>query len=294
MDAGSEAHLSGMLRYVTGRGCRRAALACHFGEAPPACHGMCDSCRDGATNAQQQQQQQHRDVTEEAGGALATLQAWPGAEKRATLTQLVDKWRGSKARGRGGEGTGAGSPRALLLAGTAPPCIHSAISPSLLPPLPSPTDSPTHPPTHPPMHQQDKRVAAAAKALSRDECELVVQELLVARALRLDFGFTAYATNVYLRAAATAAAVQAGQRRVFIAPPTPPGGGAAGGPGGQEGKQQEEQAQGQQQANGQQKRQRRGSEQPPKRPKQQQQQEEQVVDLVGGGSSDSDDRFQCG
>lgn len=43
-------------------------------------------------------------------------------------------------------------------------------------------------------------MAKAAKALSRDECEAVVQALVLEGSLRLDFGFTAYATNAYLKA----------------------------------------------------------------------------------------------
>jgi ATP-dependent DNA helicase Q1 len=48
---------------------------------------------------------------------------------------------------------------------------------------------------------------AAAKAMSRDENELVVQQLLREGCLQLDFGFTAYATNVYMKAGPCATAV---------------------------------------------------------------------------------------
>lgn len=48
-------------------GCRRAALAAHFSEPPPACSGMCDLCAaaaaaaagGGSCSAAQQQKQQH-------------------------------------------------------------------------------------------------------------------------------------------------------------------------------------------------------------------------------------------
>jgi hypothetical protein len=43
---------------------------------------------------------QRRDASAAACGALRTLAAWPAAEKRATLLQLLDKWRASKARMR--------------------------------------------------------------------------------------------------------------------------------------------------------------------------------------------------
>eukprot|EP00887_Chlorella_sp_A99_P002461 scaffold10.g2461.t1 len=164
----------------------------HFAEAPAPCHGMCDWCRrqradgDGASGQQQEQGgqereqggQQHngageatrrgrgppqKDVSEAARAALLTLRDWAGSEKRATLTQLVDKWRASK----------------------------------------------------------DAAVAKATKALSRDECELTVQALATEGCLRLDFGFTAYNTNTYLKLAApsaAAAAVLQGMRQVFIAP----------------------------------------------------------------------------
>ena len=47
----------------------------------------------------------------------------------------------------------------------------------------------------------------AAKALSRDENELVVQQLLLEGCLLLDFGHTAYTTNVYLKLGPRAAVV---------------------------------------------------------------------------------------
>lgn len=32
-------------------GCRRAALAAHFGEGPPPCNGMCDLCKAAGSSA---------------------------------------------------------------------------------------------------------------------------------------------------------------------------------------------------------------------------------------------------
>lgn len=50
-------------------------------------------------------------------------------------------------------------------------------------------------------------MARAAKALCREEGEAVVQALVLLGTLRLDFGFTAYATNAYLKATARAASL---------------------------------------------------------------------------------------
>ncbi|KAL4440297.1 hypothetical protein ABPG75_003298 [Micractinium tetrahymenae] len=178
MDSNWEPHLRGMLQYAAASGCRRAALCRHFGEAPPPCHQTCDCCKrvaggaaggaaaaaaGGRQQQQHQQQQQLKDVTEAAKGVVQTLQAWPGAEKRATLIQLVDKWR---------------------------------------------------------------KESAAAKALSRDENEAVVQQLAADGYLKLDFGFSAYATNAYLKASAQASLLLQGKRQVFI--PAQAAGGSAG------------------------------------------------------------------
>ena len=40
------------------------------------------------------------------------------------------------------------------------------------------------------------------KALSKDQCELLVAHLVQLGILQLDFGYTAYSTNTYLKAAA--------------------------------------------------------------------------------------------
>jgi ATP-dependent DNA helicase Q1 len=152
-EANWEAHLRGALDYVASPGCRRAAICRHFGEAPAACEGMCDWCVAAGAGAALPA----RDVSDEVRSLLALLRAWPGADQRATLSQLLDKWK------------------------------------------------------------------AGGKALGREECERVVQAAVEAGALRLDFGFTAYSTNVYLKAGAAAGAVEGGARRVQLAPLPPRG-----------------------------------------------------------------------
>ncbi|PSC67654.1 mediator of RNA polymerase II transcription subunit 34 isoform X1 [Micractinium conductrix] len=205
MDTNWEPHLRGMAQYAAAHTCRRALLACHFGEAPPPCHAMCDCCRaadaaaeaavdaaggkagaaaaaaaaaagaagagaaGAAAAAGGEATVPLKDVTEAAKGVVQTLEAWPGSEKRATLIQLVDKWRGSK----------------------------------------------------------DASVARAAKALSRDECEAVVQQLTVEGHLRLTFGFTAYATNAYLESSPLAGSLLRGNRQLLIAAASARGSGGA-------------------------------------------------------------------
>lgn len=68
---------------------------------------------------------------------------------------------------------------------------------------------PEWPPPTPRLRPQDKFAARAAKALSRAECEAAVQALLMQDVLRVDLGFTAYATNSYLKAGQRAAALLA-------------------------------------------------------------------------------------
>lgn len=127
MEAGWEAHLRGMLRYGAAHTCRRALLARHFAEPPPPCNAMCDVCARAAgaapgapaapaaaaaagaagagaagaaaAAAAAGDGAALKDVTEACKGAVQTLQAWPGSEKRATLIQLLDKWRASKVGG---------------------------------------------------------------------------------------------------------------------------------------------------------------------------------------------------
>ena len=169
MESAWEPHLRSMLRYAGGTagGCRRAALCRHFAEAPAPCHGMCDMCAlraalgettTHATNVGTSSTGENKiDVIEAAKGAIEMLKNWPGAEKRATLTQLLDKWRTSSHGG------------------------------------------------------------ALAKRLGRDECERVIEALVSGDILRLDFGFTAYSTNVYLKIGPKAAAVVDGRQKIEIA-----------------------------------------------------------------------------
>lgn len=61
-----------------------------------------------------------------------------------------------------------------------------------------------------------------AKKLGVQGCEKVIEALVLLRALQVDFGFTAYCTNVYLRCGPTAGAVMGGHQKVQIAPIIPP------------------------------------------------------------------------
>jgi hypothetical protein len=117
MESNWERCLRGMLQYAAAHTCRRALLARHFGEAPPRCAAMCDCCKAVAAAAEAAGAGEAggaataaataaaggpaaKDVTEAARGVVQTLQGWPGQEKRATLIQLLDKWRGSKVCAR--------------------------------------------------------------------------------------------------------------------------------------------------------------------------------------------------
>jgi hypothetical protein len=116
MEPGWESHLRGVLGYAapnpsSGHVCRHAAMAAHFGdEFPPSCGGMCDLCRRSTqSNADDSSIRngcempggvaaaETRDVTDAAIAMLRTLAEWKGSEKRATLTQLVDRARSLKA-----------------------------------------------------------------------------------------------------------------------------------------------------------------------------------------------------
>ena len=122
MEPGWEGHLRGVLGYAAptqtgpGRACRHALMAAHFGDRYPAtCGDMCDLCRrrrhsleapDDTGNGDRGEidsggaAAETRDVTDAAIGMLHTLAQWPGSEKRATLTQLIDRARSQKARAR--------------------------------------------------------------------------------------------------------------------------------------------------------------------------------------------------
>jgi superfamily II DNA helicase RecQ len=77
MDHGWQRHLMSVMRYAaTTQGCRRAMLAAHFAEPPPACNGTCDLCAAAAAQSQGQAQQlaQQQDLTEPARLVLQVLQ----------------------------------------------------------------------------------------------------------------------------------------------------------------------------------------------------------------------------
>ena len=97
-DLGWEGNLRSVAAYSAGAGCRRAALAAHFGEAPPACEAGCDVCAAGAAG------KARTDATSLLAGAIRVLRASGGDEQRATLNQLLDRWR---ARGSGADGDAA-------------------------------------------------------------------------------------------------------------------------------------------------------------------------------------------
>lgn len=52
-----------------------------------------------------------------AAASVWPLQAWPGAEKRATLIQLIDKWRASKV--------GCTPMYVLISLSPLPSCVHN-------------------------------------------------------------------------------------------------------------------------------------------------------------------------
>ncbi|KAG2491389.1 hypothetical protein HYH03_010180 [Edaphochlamys debaryana] len=120
-----------------GSACRRAIIQRHFAEAPADCRCMCDNCCAAAAGTSAPP----RDVSGAALAVLGVLRQQQAKDKKATLIQLVDLWRGSKEPGVGKE----------------------------------------------------------AKALSREENEEVVAAMTYAGLLQFEFGFTAYATNSYLK-----------------------------------------------------------------------------------------------
>ncbi len=61
---------------------------------------MCDACAAGAAGAPPPP----ADATAAAIAAVSALRAWPTAERRATLVQLLAKWRGPAAKALGREG----------------------------------------------------------------------------------------------------------------------------------------------------------------------------------------------
>ena len=67
----------------------------HFAEPPAACDAGCDACA-AAAEGDSTGSAATRDVSAEAQGVLAALAALPAADKRATLIQLIDRWRALK------------------------------------------------------------------------------------------------------------------------------------------------------------------------------------------------------
>ena len=134
--------------------CRRHAISVHFGEAVPACGNLCDLCRLQRVNNNNSSSSVSPsiDCTAAAERVVQVLQTWVGSEKRATLTQLIDKAR-----------TGIG--------------------------------------------KDNNNIAAAAKALSREDLEKVIEQLYLRHILFLEFGFTGYSTNTYLKVAAASSSV---------------------------------------------------------------------------------------
>jgi hypothetical protein len=63
----------------------------HFSEAPPACHGMCDVCAASGRSVER------RDESAAGVDVLAALEAVRSPDKRATLLQILDRWRPPKA-----------------------------------------------------------------------------------------------------------------------------------------------------------------------------------------------------
>lgn len=81
MDPSWQRHLMAMTGYAAAaRDCRRALLAAHFAEGPPACSGMCDLCLaaaagagDSQNRAAAKQQREEEDITAAALCAIAAL-----------------------------------------------------------------------------------------------------------------------------------------------------------------------------------------------------------------------------
>ncbi|KAK9809014.1 hypothetical protein WJX72_007915 [[Myrmecia] bisecta] len=151
-EANWQPNLYSVMRYASALStCRRVIVGRHFGEAPAECSAMCDCCARGAPVVK-------KDVTGAAVAVVDALASLPTADKRATLLQLIDRWRASKVPAE----------------------------------------------------------AKAAKAMSRDENERLIAQLVYEDYLQMDFGFTAYATNAYLKASPKAAQLTAGKKTVYM------------------------------------------------------------------------------
>jgi ATP-dependent DNA helicase Q1 len=170
-------------------GCRRGIMCRHFAEAPAPCDAMCDYClrvKNATTNNKSGGSAggsggggstangllPRIDVSEACKTAIEVLKTWPATDKRATLTQLIDKW--IKTHPCGGSGGGSGS---------------GAVA-------------------------EETKINKKKDKLSKDECERMVEVMVLSDILRLDFGFTAYATNVYLKIGPAATSVVEGRRKV--------------------------------------------------------------------------------
>lgn len=77
----------------------------HFGEPPAACNSGCDACASGGCDAGGPSgggggaySLAMRDVSAEGRGVLEALAAIPASDKRATLIQLVTRWRALQVR----------------------------------------------------------------------------------------------------------------------------------------------------------------------------------------------------
>jgi hypothetical protein len=95
MDHGWQRHLMSVMRYAAStQGCRRAMLAAHFAEPPPACNGTCDLCAAAAAAAQSegsdQQLAQQQDLTQPAKLVLQVLQVG-GALLWSTMTSCFSR-----------------------------------------------------------------------------------------------------------------------------------------------------------------------------------------------------------
>ncbi|BDA44413.1 ATP-dependent DNA helicase Q1 [Coccomyxa sp. Obi] len=154
-EPGWEQRLGAMMRYAAAAStCRRSLISRHFGEAPAQCQGMCDCCARAASGATAER----RDITEAAAAVARTLSEWPASEKRATLLQLIDRWRSSKVA-------------------------------------------------------SDAKIG---KGMSKDENELVIAQMVYDSYIHFDFGYTAYATNAYLKATQQASLLLQGRRKVWM------------------------------------------------------------------------------
>lgn len=123
MEPSWQGNLGAIMDYAAmSRGCRRAALQRHFSEAPAECRCMCDLCSSaggqhaggsagasskaathgsssapGSSNAPAAgSSSEQEDITTHAVVILASAAAAEASQKKLTLLQLIDAWRGAK------------------------------------------------------------------------------------------------------------------------------------------------------------------------------------------------------